>query len=232
MGRRKKEEDSSGSSFETVWADLNSFLMITFLILYTFVMDKVSEKEQKVIYESIRLSIRGEAGAPEKNNQEDQMDRDQKKESKIIEEVVNFIKEEHLTDYMKIMIEENKIRIVLDQPVLFDSGKSKLKETAFTILGDIGKILDMSNNPIVIEGHTDDIPIHNDEYDSNWDLSFDRAYSVVKILAKEAHLRPDRIHAIGFGEYRPIVPNDSEANRAKNRRIEINLLLKETIVHR
>ena len=227
MPKRRKGQKSSegGGNFFTIWADFNSFLMILFLLMYTFVMDKVSEVEQQKIYESIRMSLKGTnlepkiaKEVPDKENQN------------IVDKVTKYIEDQKISEFLQVMVAENKVRIVLAQPILFDSGYANLKDTAVDILQDIGTILKQTKNPIIIEGHTDDVPIHNEEYESNWDLSFDRAYSVIKFFTQEVGVSPVRMHAIGFGEYRPVVPNDSEENRAMNRRIEINILLNEVLM--
>lgn len=75
------------------------------------------------------------------------------------------------------------------------------------------------DHDILIEGHTDNFPISNDYYDSNWELSTARATSVVRLMIDKYSFPPGRLGAIGYGEFRPIVPNDSPENRAKNRRV-------------
>jgi chemotaxis protein MotB len=79
-------------------------------------------------------------------------------------------------------------------------------------------------NQIRIEGHTDNRPISTVRYPSNWELSSARATSVVRYLIDVEKFSPDKLSALGFGEFRPIAPNDSDINRAKNRRIDIVVL--------
>lgn len=79
-------------------------------------------------------------------------------------------------------------------------------------------------NHIRVEGFTDDLPIHNSKFDSNWELSVIRATNVVKILVNEVGIEPQRISAVGYGEYRPVVPNDSEEHRRLNRRVDIVIM--------
>jgi chemotaxis protein MotB len=74
---------------------------------------------------------------------------------------------------------------------------------------------------IRVEGHTDDVPIHNNKFDSNWELSTARSLSVVKLLAHHTGMGPENMSAVGYGEHRPLVPNTSAASRSENRRIEI-----------
>lgn len=223
--KRAKKSGSAEGDFNTIWADFNSFLSILFLLMYTFVMDKVSEVEQQKIYESIRLSLKGEELQPKIAKEAPDKER-----QNIVDKVVRYIEDQKLSDFLNVMVEENKVRIILAQPVLFDTGKAELKEGAMELLGDIGKMLATAKNPIIVEGHTDNVPIHTDKYDSNWDLSFDRSYAVIKYLVKSVGISPVRMHAIGYGEYRPIAPNDTPENMAQNRRIEINILLKEVFV--
>ncbi|HDH99826.1 MAG TPA: chemotaxis protein MotB, partial [Firmicutes bacterium] len=73
---------------------------------------------------------------------------------------------------------------------------------------------------VIVEGHTDDLPIHTDKFPSNWELSAVRAVNVVKVLM-EYGIPPSRLAAVGYGEFRPLKPNDSERHRAMNRRAEI-----------
>jgi len=88
----------------------------------------------------------------------------------------------------------------------------------------IAPILKASHNQIMIEGHTDNVPINTTEFTSNWELSVRRATEVVRYLIETYGFPPGRISASGYAEYRPVAPNDSGENRALNRRIEIILL--------
>jgi chemotaxis protein MotB len=76
-------------------------------------------------------------------------------------------------------------------------------------------------NVIRVEGHTDDVPIHTTQFASNWELSTARATRVVQLLIEQGGLPADRLSAAGYGEYHPRVGNDSAANRARNRRVDI-----------
>ncbi|MDD4527008.1 MAG: OmpA family protein [Candidatus Margulisbacteria bacterium] len=224
--RRKKVQGGEGGNFFTIWADFNSFLMILFLLLYTFIMNNVSESEQQQIFESIRVSLKGQYLQPqiaEKTPSEERIN--------VVDKVKQYIQEQKLSDFLNVMVEESKIRVVLASPILYETGKATLKEDALEILKDIGEILKKTDNKIVIEGHTDNVPIKTEKYDSNWDLSFDRAYSVIKFFVEKVGISPMRIQAVGYGEYRPMMPNDTEENKAKNRRIEINIMLQEVFVN-
>ena len=94
------------------------------------------------------------------------------------------------------------------------------KEALRTIAGS----LSFANRHVMVEGHTDNAPIHTFRYPSNWELSTARATTVVRSLITDFHLSPKRLSASGYGEYYPVAPNDTPENRAKNRRVDIVIL--------
>jgi len=145
-------------------------------------------------------------------------------DSLLVSKLQNFIKKEKLDEFTQVLVDEQKIKIVLKSPVLFDSGKANLKPQAYPLLEGFISTLSSVKNDIVIEGHTDNMPIHNEEFDSNWDLSFYRAYSVVKYFMETKKFDPTRLSGIGYGEYRPIGDNETPEGRSANRRIEINVI--------
>jgi len=122
----------------------------------------------------------------------------------------------------------NEKTITIPSEILFDIGKSDLKWKAKAALSDIAE--DIKNvivgDPkwqIRIEGHTDNVPIFTKQFASNWDLSTARALSVVKFFIDNSHFSPDQLQAMGYGEFKPLVPNNTTAHRKKNRRVEIKL---------
>lgn len=122
----------------------------------------------------------------------------------------------------------NEKVIVIPSEILFESGKAELKWEALRALADVAteiqdKIGNEKNWQIRVEGHTDNVPIHNRKFSSNWDLSTARALSVVKFFMVHHYFKPDQLQAMGYGEFRPIAPNDTPANKRKNRRVEIRL---------
>jgi len=145
-----------------------------------------------------------------------------------------------------VNIGEKDLRIVLPEPVLFESGQAKLKETARDVLLNIGNTLAPTRYVLSVEGHTDDVPILQTApaglkrwqlamarstglgpYYSNRELSAARALQVLQFFTREKLLAPERLSASAYGEFMPAAPNDSDENRATNRRIEIRLVLKK-----
>jgi chemotaxis protein MotB len=116
--------------------------------------------------------------------------------------------------------------------VLFDSGKAKIRPEAYASLNKVAKVL-KENVPqlnIGIEGHTDNQPIKHSGWKSNWELSTARALSVLHYLADKEGLSPDRLSAVGYGEYQPVASNDTGKGRQLNRRVEIIILPQVTKV--
>lgn len=121
-------------------------------------------------------------------------------------------------------------RFVLQSEILFKSGSAEIGEKGKAKLSEISNLLksitkkipSKINWIIQVEGHTDNVPISNNEYPSNWELSVARAIAVARIMI-ENDIEPNRINVAGYGEFRPLVKNDDETSRNKNRRIELKL---------
>jgi chemotaxis protein MotB len=126
-----------------------------------------------------------------------------------------------LTVHMK----DGKVYVSLDEKLLFASGKWDVSNEGVSALKDLAKVLE--KNPdinVLIEGHTDNVPLTGqNQVKDNWDLSVMRATSIVKILLANGKINPKRLVASGRGEFLPVEPNNSAANKAKNRRTEIIL---------
>jgi chemotaxis protein MotB len=110
----------------------------------------------------------------------------------------------------------------------FDSGKTEIKSEMLPTLRAVGDIVGRSMRDVFVAGHTDNVPIRGGKFRSNLELSVARAASVVDFFLTERLVRADKIATMGFGEYRPVVPNDSESNREKNRRVELILTSTKT----
>jgi chemotaxis protein MotB len=122
------------------------------------------------------------------------------------------------------------VHIALASAQFFNLGGTKIKVSALPSLDKIADMLKQSDRKIVIEGHTDNTAVApNAPYESNWELASLRATSLVKYLIKYHQIDPKRISATSYGDTRPLQSNDTEEGRAKNRRIEIYLVLDEKL---
>lgn len=128
-----------------------------------------------------------------------------------------------LEDVVAVVMTSQKLTVTLPSAVLFDPGSADLKESAQEALGKVAMALSRSTAPIVVEGHTDDTPIRYSDWRSNYELSAARAFSVIRYFTTTQGIPPQRLAARGYGPYRPVEVNDTDEDRAKNRRIEIHL---------
>lgn len=115
------------------------------------------------------------------------------------------------------------IELEMNSELLFLSGEAELSKKAIPVLKKIAEVINPLPNMVNIEGHTDNVPIENIKFRSNWDLSSARATSVVHEFVKEG-INPLRLSAIGYGEFHPIDDNKLEAGRFKNRRVVLVLM--------
>lgn len=119
--------------------------------------------------------------------------------------------------------EPRGIVIVLPDKLLFETGKTDLNPESRKVLDKIINKIKGMKNKISIEGHTDNVPVKNEIIKSNWELSTLRALSVLHYML-ELGISPERLSATGYGEYRPLIDNDTDEGKARNRRVEIVIL--------
>ncbi len=137
------------------------------------------------------------------------------------------LKEEIEKGEIRLKRYKTKTIINIDNSILFDSGKTTVKEGVKDSLSKIATALNnFPENNIQIEGHTDDVPIHTAKYPSNWELSAARALSVLRFFVDKTEVDPRILSAVGYGEYHPLVPNDTPENKRLNRRVDIVILPK------
>ena len=139
-------------------------------------------------------------------------------------QVSKFVKEHELEAAVEIIETEQGVAIQVRESILFETSKSTLREDSKEVLSSIAELLSSIDNTIVVEGHTDNRPISTAEFPSNWELSVDRAVNVVKYFVENTGIDPKRLSATGYGEHHPVVPNDTEENMAKNRRVNILII--------
>jgi chemotaxis protein MotB len=140
--------------------------------------------------------------------------------ARLFETVRTLGREAHLEG---VSIERSRRGVVmtLAETLLFASGQAKLSPQAYPLLEKVGRLISTVSVPVEIEGHTDNVPINNDRYPSNWELSTARAINVLRFFIGKKWSAADRISAVGRAEFQPLYANDTPENRARNRRVEI-----------
>ncbi|HLF18076.1 MAG TPA: flagellar motor protein MotB [Candidatus Omnitrophota bacterium] len=131
---------------------------------------------------------------------------------------------------VKVEMMDRGLVVTFVAEVLFDSGKADLRSQSFATLDKVASVLNttVKDLNVGVEGHTDDEPIKRSGWKSNWELSANRALSVLHYLIDKQNLSPQRLSISGFGEFHPVISNATKEGRQKNRRVEIVILPKTT----
>ena len=220
--RRKSKDDDIGGSWMDTYADTITLLLTFFILLYS--ISAVDSEKLKQLSKALQESLGGSTAVTELQNIDDLKvnsgDSSEAKED-LVKKVNEAIKGNSLEDVIKVREEERGIILQLDETILFDSGKADLKESSIKALDTITKLVNSMDNDILVEGHTDNIPIHNSQFASNWELSTERAVSVVRYFVGEKGVAPTRFSVKGYGEFKPLVDNSTPENRAINRRVDV-----------
>ncbi len=147
-------------------------------------------------------------------------------EKRQFEEMKKDLRRELRGKKVGLDVADRGLVITLANNILFDSGKAKIKQDAYPILDKIITVIKTkaSDKDIGVEGHTDNVPIKHSSWKSNRELSTARANNVYHYLAKIGNLDPAKLTTIGYGQFRPVADNDTDAGRARNRRVEIVIL--------
>lgn len=229
MARRKTQEMTSRGSpaYMLTFGDMMSLLLTFFVMLIS--MATFEPVKYKIATESLQgafgvlesfptIPIHPFVRIPKQDGGENRR-KNSIRDAKKIEQV---LKVKNMQESIKVEMTETGIAILLRDPVSFESGSADLRENGASILSDIATII--KENPdlkVRVEGHTDDVPIRSGKYQSNWELSSARALSVVQLLSEKSGINPANMSAVGYGEFKPMVPNSSDENRSTNRRIQI-----------
>jgi chemotaxis protein MotB len=190
----------------TVYSDVMTNLMIFFLMLFALTRMHASQRDR--IYKAISKEF---SGIRVEKTEQKKPEQSKEKEN----QNVGYVEEN-----------EEQIKFTFASPILFDSNSAELKKSAFGVLDIIREKIESTDYSVIVEGHTDSDPIKAGKYPSNWQLSAARAFSVLKYFMQSSKIVPNRLSAFGYGEFKPVAPNDTEENKAKNRRIEVIMVKK------
>lgn len=244
MSRRKRKKivESSSGNWLTTFSDLMSLLLTFFILLFS--MSSVNSEKFNVMSASLQGALVGEAGGGAilegngislestgsgngKNLDASTTANDNnipEEVTKMYEEALKIIEEEGISEQITVTSDQDGVYLDIQESILFDSGKATISNIGKETLVSLGDLLDLSNNDIIVEGFTDNVPIGRADYHTNWELSADRAMGVVRFLAEQRRIDPSRLSGRGYGEFNPVAPNDTPQNRAKNRRVNIVLV--------
>lgn len=248
MSKRKKKahhEDHVGEDWLLPYSDLLTLLLALFIVL--FGMSSIDAQKFNAMSQTFNEALSSGTGifeypSPVPQNDAispDEVEEEKKKASKeeqeqieqlelenIQKKVNTYIKENNLTDKLSSSLTDEGLLLTIRDNVLFQSGSADVRQEDLKTANEISELLVM-NPPrnIIISGHTDNVPISNPNFESNWELSVMRAINFMKVLLNNNDkLDPAMFSAKGFGEFKPVASNDNSEGKSKNRRVEILIL--------
>lgn len=142
---------------------------------------------------------------------------------KILQNIQTYTRKLGLEDEISFENTNKGLVMRVSDSVFFDLGEAKISTKGLPFLDNLLSVLTKTDHHVVIEGHADNLPIHTAKFPSNWELSTSRAVNVLRYFLEKGGLSAKRLSAVGCGEFRPILKNDTPEHRAKNRRVEIIL---------
>lgn len=236
MKKRIEQEKDNSERWLLTYADLITLLMIFFVVMYA--ISNVDAKKYEMLSQSLNVALEpsglgGGGGSDTASGGGIDVavtisdDRSGTIDPELIsaaEQITKLLKERNLLNKVSVTIQERGVVVGLMNTVLFEPGSAQIKQDAVPTLVAIGQIANGVHNYIRIEGNTDDVPQSSPQFPSNWELSVIRATEVLKLLIDQSNVAPDKISAVGYGEYRPSVPNTTAENRSKNRKVDIVIL--------
>ncbi|MCC3373840.1 flagellar motor protein MotB [Cohnella sp. REN36] len=248
--RHEPHEEHADESWLLPYSDLMTLLLALFIVLYAASSVNTSKLEE--LNKAFRTAFSSGIGILDKSaviqNEKDDLDKRQQQEradtqqnrkslvkqeqenlEKLKSQLDQYIKKNGLSSQLETQLNQSQLMITIRDNALFPSGSADVKPDARKLAVAIGAMLEKyPDYEVIVSGHTDNQPISTYEFASNWELSSKRAINFMKILLQNQIFDPKKFSAIGYGEYRPLEKNDTDAGRAKNRRVEVSILRKYT----
>ena len=230
---KKEKSAPSAALWYVSYGDLVTNMLCFFVMLFAFSSLDSPKKRQESQSSDQRyfavFSINNSQGANQWLSHGDKgvlmTPAGQKNEAiRIVKKVKNKLSKVLINDRIKVLSDDQMVKIQIPANVLFESGSAEMKKGAEEVLQALVPIIETIDNYIRIDGHTDDLPSNRKDYPSNWELSSARACSVVRYFVNQMNQDPERFSAQGFAENRPKVANTSDEAREINRRVEIIIL--------
>lgn len=233
-GKKQHHEEHVDETWLLPYSDMLTLLLALFIVM--FAMSKVDNTKLKQMSQQFNVIFSGGNGVlsggkgnggqgsgtgTEKNNVVEQ-----DKMVAIKNALDQSIKSNGYADKVKTELNGEGLSISIQDTVAFNSGEADVLERFNPVLLQISNMIRDLDNEIRISGHTDNVPISNKKFRSNWDLSYMRASNVMNLLVGAGRVSPDKFSIQAYGEYRPKYDNSTADGRAKNRRVDILIVRK------
>lgn len=216
------------------YADLITLLMVFFVVLYA--MSKADTAKFNALKSSLAVALKTDGAGSHivfDHQGSTPLEQVMPKEStaketedfqEIIRKIQASVQDQRLVGFI---VDERGLTVRFLDSVLFDLGRAELRTDSYSLLDAVGAALKNNTRYLRVEGHADNLPINTLQFPSNWELSSARSIAVTRYMIEKHGMDPRRMSSLGYGEFRPLYPNTSEDNRAKNRRVDIVVLRTE-----
>jgi len=215
MSDKRKE---IGNIWLIIFSDITTNLMLFFLML--FAMTRMTIAEKQMVVAGMESTVVNQSA-----REQAEMERQAKiqREEEAIKRLQQAVAEGKLAGKATLAVTDKTVKVALNPESFFSIGSAKLNPGTLNVLESLVGYVQPFPNDVIIEGHTDPTPVRGGAYRSNWELSIARAVGVVNFFTASG-IDPKQMVAAGYGEFHPAYANDSEVNRARNRRIEITIV--------
>ena len=245
MARKPKPQKKGAPAWMTSFADLQQLLLVFFILLFS--MSTTEEAKFNAFMESMQKALKNDGlgltnegtstlsntsefnGGAKDLLEEIASQKELQLESEL-KEVQRFLEENNfngtvLTELVAASKSNEGFVLTIKDLVLFESGSAEIKDEAKNLLEKLSPLIKKKGSDIRVEGHTDNVALkENSIYKDNWELSTARASQVVGFILEQNMVKADKVSVSGYAEHKPVTENDSDENKAKNRRVDIILL--------
>lgn len=201
------------------YGDMVTLVLTFFVLLYSF--SAIDAKKYIQISNSLKGALGGNVGVLNQGITVDDLGEVTNPAQVMFEQLQKILSKKGLEGKVELSQTREGIVISFKERLFFRIASADILDDAYPVLNEVGSILKENTFPIRIEGHSCDLPIKNQRFPSNWELSSIRAVNVTKYLIDRIQIPPEQLSVAAYGPYRPLVPNTSEENRGKNRRVDI-----------
>lgn len=247
--KKRRHEEHVDESWLLPYSDLLTLLVALFIVL--FASSSIDMQKFQSISNAFNAELTGGTGmfnypspipegskgsSDESQEAEDRQEEHYERPSGLTDEEIQeleklaeiqnhlntYVQENGLGDQVNTTLTVEGLSLTIRDNILYTSGSAQVQTANIPIAREISNLLEMDTpRSIIISGHTDDVPIRNSQYGSNWELSVMRAVNFMKVLLENPNLKPELFTAKGSGEFQPIASNGTVEGRAQNRRVEI-----------
>ncbi len=223
------QADGDDGSWMIIYLDVITLVLCIFVVLMALSQSQL--EQTRVVQQAIDAVNPDSLETPQEIPTEGVIELETTKDTNPMDAQANELRErfrqalldQNLQESVELSVDLDQITLQISERILFQSGQAALEVLGKTVLSQISPLLNLSDNQFIsVEGHTDTTPISNENFPSNWELSTQRATTVLKFLQSQG-ISEQRMRAIGYAATRPIDNNTTNQGRARNRRVELVL---------